>query len=67
MSGFHLRLEAYDALGRIYVQITSRDLPENPQDELGPVSVVSTSVEIDPEADGRERLQDALIAALEAL
>lgn len=67
MKGFHLQLEAYEICGQIAVVIKSREIPENLGEEMGPISVVSTTVQGPAEADRRSWLQDALIAALEAL
>lgn len=67
MNGFHLRLEAFDALGTIQIQIISRELPQDVTEDLPPISVVSTSVQAPEDGDRRAWLQDALIAALEAL
>lgn len=67
MKGFHLQLEAYEICGQIAVVIKSREIPENLGEEMGPISVVSTTVQGPGETDRRAWLQDALVAALEAL
>lgn len=67
MKGFHLQLEAYEICGQIAIVIKSREIPETLGQEMGPISVVSTSVQGPEDADRRAWLQDALIAALEAL
>lgn len=67
MKGFHLQLEAYEICGSIAVVIKSREIPETLGEEMGPISIVSTSVQGPEEADRRAWLQDALVAALEAL
>jgi len=67
MNGFHLELEAYEICGQIAIVIKSRDIPLSLYDEMGPISVVSTTVEAPSDTDRRSWLQDALVAALEAL
>lgn len=67
MKGFHLQLEAYEICGQIAIVIKSREIPEHLGEEMGPISVVSTAVQGPEDADRRAWLQDALIAALEAL
>lgn len=67
MKGFHLQLEAYEICGQIAVVIKSREIPETLGQEMGPISIVSTTVQGPEEADRRAWLQDALVAALEAL
>ena len=67
MKGFHLQLEAYEICGQIAIVIKSREIPETLGEQMGPISVVSTAVQGPEDADRRAWLQDALIAALEAL
>jgi len=67
MSGIHLRLEAFDVLDQIHIQIVSQDLSESILEGPRPISVVQTVVQAPESGDRRAWLQDALIAALEAL
>ena len=67
MKGFHLQLEAYEICGQIAVVIKSREIPAELGEEMGPISIVSTTVQGPTDSDRRAWLQDALIAALEAL
>lgn len=67
MHPFYLELRAYEVLGQIQIEIKSRDLPADASEELGPISLVQTSVQGPTDTDRRSWLQDALIAALEAL
>lgn len=67
MNPFYLEMTAYEVLGEIHVQIKSRELPSTVGDPLGPISLVETTVQGPEDASGRAWLQDALIAALEAL
>ena len=67
MNRFHLQLEAYEIVGSIQIVIKSREIPERLGEEMGPISLQHVVIQGPPEADRREWLQDALIAALEAL
>jgi len=67
MNGFHLSLEAFDVLDQIHIRILSRDLSESILDRPAPVTVQQLAVQAPASGDRREWLQDALIAALEAL
>ena len=67
MSGFHLEVRAFDVLDQIHVQIISRELGSSLEESMSPISVVQTTVQAPDLPNRREWLQDALIAALEAL
>lgn len=64
---FLLEVRAFDVLDQIHVQITSRNLAEQGSLGDGPIRIVQTAVQAPETADRRAWLQDALIAALEAL
>jgi len=64
---FLLEVRAFDVLDQIHVVIHSRELGEDPTDGPGPITVLQTVVQGPEEADRRAWLQDALVAALEAL
>lgn len=64
---FLLEVRAFDVLDQIHVSITSRDLSGPTLDDCGPVRMWQTAVQAPASSDRREWLQDALIAALEAL
>ena len=67
MNRFYLQLEAYEIVGTIQVVIKSRELPEGIGQELGPITLRHVVVQGPEDTDRRAWLQDALIAALEAL
>jgi len=67
MKVFYMQKTAYEICGQIAIVIKSREIPETLGQEMGPISVVSTAVQGPEDADRRAWLQDALIAALEAL
>ncbi len=64
---FLLEMRAFDVLDQIHVTIHARDLTGPTLDDCSPITVVQTTVQAPAEGDRREWLQDALIAALEAL
>ena len=64
---FQLEVKAFDVLDQIHVSIVSREIPEDPSEGMGPISVWQTAVQAPEDGDRRAWLQDALIAALEAL
>lgn len=64
---FLLELRAFDVLDQIHVTIHARDLSGATLDDCSPITVLQTTVPAPEEADRRAWLQDALIAALEAL
>lgn len=67
MSRIEARLTAYDVLDKVQVvvRLTGHTDRENPEEEWE--TVVSTRIQGEGETRGREWLQDALVAALEAL
>ncbi len=67
MSDFYLEIRAYEVLGDIHVEIKSREIGGDPSEPLGPISLVQVVVQGPTETDRRAWLQDALVAALEAL
>ncbi len=67
MNPFYLELRAYEVMGQIQIEIKSRELPGSAMEDLGPISLVQTTVQGPADTDRRSWLQDALIAALEAL
>lgn len=64
---FLLEMRAFDVLDQIHITIHARDLSGPTLDDCSPITVVQTAVQAPPDADRRTWLQDALIAALEAL
>lgn len=67
MNPFYLEVRAYEVLGQIQVEIKSRDLPQDATEDMGPIHLVQTVVQGPEDTDRRAWLQDALVAALEAL
>ena len=64
---FLLEVRAFDVLDQIYVEVKSRSLDSSAEEGPGPISLVQTVVQAPAEGDRRAWLQDALVAALEAL